>query len=341
MSEAQALIDDIAAEYPELSREDDQDQTTLHDDLHQASLQLEHDELAGGEEQDQRPAHDGVDALHVVDDGAEHGQPDMSGLTDEALRQFFPNAAAMHYELNNAQDGGRDDGQDKGMHHQVDHHQSANDYVDPSLSQVASGNIPPPPRPTYHTTHSPSLRLDPADLASLHDPTPQPPTGSTSHKRKRGTSFIATEQPLQAQGDPSKTHRTNETSLDPSLGDDPLRVAHDPHADISRTPMHPGPDAVPPPPPQPSTTTTGRGKRGPGARVRSQGAEEMLGMTEGGAGVAGEGSDGGRKEGKDERCVDFLLVVFTSRLTAGADRNAGPSRIVGRSKISESDERSR
>jgi hypothetical protein len=308
MSEAQALIDDIAAEYPELSRDDDQDQTTLHNDLHTASLQLEYDELAaGGEEQGTH--HDGVDGLNVDhddhdhDDGGHNGPPDMSGLTDEALRQFA-NAAAMHFELNNGQDGGRDDEQGKGMH-EVDQHQAGNEYVDPSLSQVvASGSIPPPPRPTYQTSHAPSLRLDPADLASLHDATPQPPTSGTSHKRKRGTSFTATEQPLQAQGDSSKKDRTNEANLDPALGgDDPLRVNQDPMFDVSRAPMHPAPDAAPAPPPP----TTGRGKRGPGARVKSQGAGEGMSMTEGGAG-AGEGSDGGRKEGKDERCVVCFLL---------------------------------
>jgi hypothetical protein len=299
MSEAQALIDDIAAEYPELSRDDDQDGTTLHEDLHQASLQLEHDELADGEQHQE--SHDGVDALHVDDDG-EHGQPDMAGLTDEALRQFA-NAAAMHYELNNGQDSGRDDEGDKGMHDVDHHHQSANDYVDPSLSQVVSGSIPPPPRPTYQTTHSPSLRLDPAELNAMHDPTPEPTTSTGHNKRKRGNSFIATEQPLQAQGDPSKKHRMTDPSVDPALEDD-LRTNQDPiFASVSRAPMHVHP--TPEGPPAPSTTTsTGRGKRA-GTRVRSQGAEEMLGMTDSGA-AGGEGSDGGRKEGKDERCV-FLL----------------------------------
>lgn len=334
MSEAQALIDDIAAEYPELSRDDDQDGTTLHEDLHQASLQLEHDELADGEQHQE--SHDGVDALHVDDDG-EHGQPDMAGLTDEALRQFA-NAAAMHYELNNGQDSGRDDEGDKGMHDVDHHHQSANDYVDPSLSQVVSGSIPPPPRPTYQTTHSPSLRLDPAELNAMHDPTPEPSNSTGHNKRKRGNSFIATEQPLQAQGDPSKKHRMTDPSVDPALEDD-LRTNQDPiFASVSRAPMHvhPAPEGPPAPP---TTTSTGRGKRA-GTRVRSQGAEEMLGMTDGGA-AGGEGSDGGRKEGKDERCV-FLLRGSISRTHEWTtDRNVARSRTVGRSRTSERGERSR
>lgn len=315
MSEAQALIDDIAAEYPELSREDDQDgATTLHEDIHQASLQLDqHDELAGDDGADddgmQRHQHPGddqhVDNLH----GGEHGQfEDMAGLTDEALRQFA-NAAAMHYEANNnGQEGGHErDNQDKGIDHDADgqdhHQQSTNEYVDPSLSQVVSGSIPPPPRPTYQTTHSPSIRLDPSDLNTLHGSAPGD-TNNNTHKRKRGDSFIATEQPLQAQADPNaKKHRIESVDTPTGLSDD--NISSRAGLPDLPPPMHPGSraplhvqslhPAVAPAP----TPSSGRGRKAVGSRVRSQGAEDMMNMADGG--VAGEGSDSGRKEGKDER----------------------------------------
>lgn len=253
MSDAQALIDDIAAEYPDLRDDHDQDGMLHHPE---------------GE------------------------------LTDEALRQFA-NAAAMHYELGQGREGEGEEKQGDGEAGEGEY-EEANGNPAASLAQVVSGSIPPPPRPTYETTHRP--RLDTVEM-TLQSPTAAPP------KRKRASEeFNATEQPIQAQGPPrGKKHRLDGTSttgvIDPSITNpsDPTGVLSPRIPDLAPGIYAARGSAIQPMiAPQPA----GRGRK-----ASARGHDEMMGMTDGG----GEGSDPGRKENKDERYASLSLFLSLLR----------------------------
>lgn len=285
MSEAQALIDDIAAEYPDLR-----------------------------DHEDEQPFHDGLPGDDVQGDGeGDEGQPgDMSGLTDEALRQFA-NAAAMHYEL------GRGEGETQGKEGQGDDEDAVEGLASgdattypgaPELGepgQVVSGSIPPPPRPTYETTHPTHQRIDPNEMTTLQSPVIAGPAPS---KRKR-PSEEAFEQPLQAQGPPrgKKQHRLDAVDaglIDPSITNSSDTSAAAAGALSPRDLAQYAPSSSSRIPPvlviAPQPTQQPHAARGRKPSVRH---DEMMamGMT---TDHAAEGSDTGRKENKDERFVPFL-----------------------------------
>lgn len=269
MSEAQALIDDIAAEYPDLRSDAE-------------LLQLDQGTGTG----------EGEEAEGDADGGPQPG--DMAGLTDEALRQFA-NAAAMHYELNQGDREGDGEGGEK---HQQQQEEEYGDAAQ-SLAQVVSGSIPPPPRPTYETTHRAHPEL------TLQSPIiPSPVNVSAPPKRKRPSEeYVPTAQPIQAQGPRGKKHRLDGGAgeggmIDPAITDDPSAAAG---SSLSPRGMEglvqQGMYGRVPPALQPMIAPQGQAQvSGRGRKPRAHG-EEVLGMTDGGA----EGSDGGRKENKDER----------------------------------------
>ncbi|KAJ9094489.1 hypothetical protein QFC21_006028 [Naganishia friedmannii] len=224
------LIDDIAAEYPDLAgggegqhAEEDTEMvppgSAQEQGMHQSDLELD-------DSATQHHGHEmGVDELAGDVEVEEEG-----GLTDEALRQFA-NAAALHYDLNHHEHEQHDDHEhqqhDDHEHQQhqdeeqiqQDHHHheqgvptdgngGETEQLDPSLAQVVTGSIPPPPRPTYHQHQ----QLHPHSTTQTVAETT---TTTTGEKRKRDEYDPATlssisvggeapehPQPIQAQADP-------------------------------------------------------------------------------------------------------------------------------------------
>ncbi|GHJ86719.1 hypothetical protein NliqN6_3121 [Naganishia liquefaciens] len=282
MSEAQTLIDDIAAEYPDLR-----------------------------DHEDEQPFHHGIPGDEDAQGEAEGdgGQPgDMSGLTDEALRQFA-NAAAMHYELgregetpSHGKEGQGADDEDavEGLASGDAYGGNGGELGEPG-QVVVSGSIPPPPRPTYETTHPTHRRIDPQEMATLQEP------ASAASKRKRPSDEETFEQPLQAQGPPrgKKQHRMDLVDtgmIDPSIANSPDAAAGvlSPR-DLAQANIYTNTASssrIPPAlviAPQPTHQAHAARGRKPSARH-----DEMMtmGIT---ADPAAEVPDTGRKENKDER----------------------------------------
>lgn len=225
-----ALIDDIAAEYPDLAAGDHAQEhaagqegqegedtemghpgsATQEQEIHHTDLALDDDDSTTHHHH-----HDdheiGVDELATGDDDGNVAE-EVGALTDEALRQFA-NAAAMHYDLNH-----HEHDEHVHQHDQEDgtmtHDGRGNDeQLDPSLTQVVTGSIPPPPRPTYqqHQHHAANAetptttsaattasaaagdkrKRDEYDPASLHG-------GAMEEDQQRQHQ----QQPIQAQADP-------------------------------------------------------------------------------------------------------------------------------------------